>query len=80
MGYVRTNFGTLTNVSKDQFYVWITNSNGERRKMSLSKYKASAEAVFNKAQTFIGKEVSILTSQNTNDWSTSQWFSDIFSQ
>ena len=78
MGYVRNNFGILTNVSKDDFYVWITNSSGERRKMSLSKYKDSAEAVFNKAQAFVGKEVSILTSQNTNDWNADQWFSDIF--
>lgn len=80
MGYVRTNFGTLTNVRKDDYYVWITNSRGESRKMSLSKYKESAEAVFNKAQTFVGKEVSILTSQNTADWSSAQWFSDIFLQ
>jgi hypothetical protein len=78
MGYVRNEFGTLSNVKKDNSFVWITNTNGDRRKMSLSKYRESAEAVYSKAQTLVGKEVSILTSQNTSDWSTSEWFSDIF--
>lgn len=78
MGFVRSDFGTLSNVNKDYSFVWITNNKGDRRKMSITKYKESAEVVFAKAQTLIGKEVSILTSQNTADWSTSLWFSDIF--
>lgn len=78
MGFVRNDFGTLSNVKKDQSFVWITNTNGDRRKMSLSKYQESAEEVYSKAQTLVGREVSILTSQNTSDWSTSEWFSDIF--
>lgn len=78
MGYVRNDFGTLSKVSKDYSFVWITNTNGDKRKMSISKYKESAEAVYNKAQALVGKEVSVLTSQNTSDWSTSEWFSDIF--
>jgi hypothetical protein len=78
MGYVRNDFGTLSNVKKDYSCVWITNTNGERRKMSISKYKDSAQEVYAKAQTLIGKEVSILTSQNTSNWSASEWFSDIF--
>lgn len=78
MGYVRNDFGTLSNVKKDYSFVWITNTNGDRRKMSLSKYKETAEEVYSKAETLVGKEVSILTSQNTSDWSTSEWFSDIF--
>jgi hypothetical protein len=78
MGFVRNDFGTLSNVKKDNSFVWITNTNGDTRKMSLSKYKESAEEVYSIAQTLVGKEVSILTSQNTADWSTSEWFSDIF--
>lgn len=78
MGYVKNDFGTLSNVERDDLFVWITNTNGDSRKMSLSKYKESAETVFSKAQTLIGKEVSILTSQNTSNWSTSEWFSNIF--
>jgi len=78
MGFVRNDFGKLSSVRKDYSFVWITNTDGQSRKMSLSKYKESADAVYSKAQTLIGKEVSILTSQNTSDWSTSEWFSDIF--
>jgi hypothetical protein len=78
MGYVRNDFGTLSNVKKDYSFVKITNTNGEVRKMSLKKYKDSAEEVYSKAQNLVGKEVSILTSQNTSDWSSSEWFSDIF--
>lgn len=78
MGYVRNDFGTLSNVKKDYSFVRITNTNGDERKMSLKKYQDSAEEVYLKAQKLIGKEVSILTSQNTADWSSSEWFSDIF--
>jgi hypothetical protein len=46
--------------------------------MSLIKYQESAEVVYSKAQNLVGREVSISTSQNTSDWSTSEWFSDIF--
>jgi hypothetical protein len=78
MGYVRNDFGTLSNVKKDYSFVKITNTNGEVRKMSLKTYKDSAEEVYSKAQNLVGKEVSILTSQRTSDWSPSEWFSDIF--
>lgn len=78
MGFVINDFGTLSNVSKDYSFVWITNTAGQTRKMSLSKYKESADAVYSKAQKLVGKNVKIQTSQNTSDWSTSEWFSDIF--
>ena len=78
MGYVRSDFGTLSQVEKDNSMVWITNTKGDRRKMSLNKYKDTAENVYSKAQGLIDQEVSILTSQNTSDWSPSEWFSDIF--
>lgn len=78
MGYVRNDFGTLSNVKKDSSFVWIINSVGDIRKMSRSKYKESAEEVYSKAQTLIGKKVRIRTSQNTAEWNESEWFSDIF--
>lgn len=78
MSFVINDFGTLSNVTKDYSFVCITNTSGESRKMSLSKYKESADAVYSKALKLIGKEVRIQTSQNTNNWSTSEWFSDIF--
>jgi hypothetical protein len=37
MGYVRNDFGTLSNVKKDYSVVRITNTNGDERKMSLKK-------------------------------------------
>jgi len=78
MGYIISDFGVLSKVNKDFSFVWITNEAGERRKMSLSKYKESAEAVYSKALKLVGKHVSIQTSQNTNSWSEDEWFSDIF--
>ncbi len=78
MGFVYNDFGTLSNVEKDYSYVWITNTDGDRRKMSIVKYKESADEVYSKALSLVGKEVSIKTSQNTNPWSTSEWFSDVF--
>ena len=77
MSYAYTDFGTLTKIEKNGFFVVITNADGERRKMSVKKYQESAERVFLEAQELIGQEVQIQTSQNTNDWSTSEWFSGI---
>ena len=77
MGYAYTDFGTLADVENDGFNVWITNTNGDRRKMSVRKYQESATRVYNQAQRLIGQEVRIQTSQNTANWSTSEWFSDI---
>jgi hypothetical protein len=78
MSYVRNDFGTLTNVTKENSFVVITNHKGAKLKMSLTKYQESAEDVYQKAKTLIGKEVGVRTSQNTNDWSTDVWFSDIY--
>lgn len=78
MGFVNNDFGTLKSVVQQPGFVVITNTDGESRKMSRTKYKESAETVYSKASKLIGKEVQIQTSQNTNDWSTSEWFSDIF--
>lgn len=78
MGFAFNDFGTLKKVEKNRSLVVITNTNGEQRKMSRNKYQESADEVYEKALGFVGREVSIQTSQNTNDWSTSVWFSDIF--
>lgn len=78
MGYVESEFGKLVKVTKNDNVVEITNSNGEKRVMSRKKYKESADLIYSKAIDLIGKEVKILTSQNTDIWSTSVWFSNIF--
>ncbi|WP_028764020.1 hypothetical protein [Shewanella colwelliana] len=77
--FVWNDFGTLSAVDKTDKLVTVTNSDGEARKMSVAKYKESALAVHQKAQSLIGKQVTIRTSQNTADWSTQVWFSEIVS-
>ncbi|MEZ9143964.1 hypothetical protein AB4138_05965 [Vibrio sp. 10N.286.52.C3] len=75
--FVWNDFGTLTSARKSGSIVLIENSTGDVRKMSINKYKETAIEVFEKAQTLIGQTVSIRTSQNTSDWSTNEWFSEI---
>lgn len=75
--FVWNNFGSLVSASKVGSMVVIRNSGGDTRKMSINKYKDSALDVLNKAQTLIGQTVMIRTSQNTNDWSAQEWFSEI---
>lgn len=77
--FVWNDFGTLSAVDKTDKLVTVTNSDGEARKMSVAKYKESALAVHQKAQSLIGKQVTIRTSKNTADWSTQVWFSEIVS-
>lgn len=77
-GYVWTHFGVLTKVSADGRMVTITNETGSTRKMSIEKYKGSAEAVYHKCIHLIGQSIDIQTSQNTADWDPLVWFSDVF--
>jgi hypothetical protein len=78
MGFVINDFGTLKNVTKNDRVVEITNTNNQSLIMSRSKFKESADRVYSIAQSLIGKEVRVQTSQNTANWSASEWFSDIF--
>ena len=75
--FSNNNFGVLKYVTKDEKYVRIQNEDGEMRLMSRKKYRHNADAIEKKARALIGKKVSIRTSQNTKDWSTDKWFSDI---
>ena len=77
MNFVWSEFGVLDHciLNKDG-YLKIYNDKGEVRKMS-PKYKDLFEAVCKKANNFKGQNVSIRTSQNTNSWLTSDWFSDV---
>ncbi|WP_128830419.1 hypothetical protein [Aeromonas dhakensis] len=76
-GYVWTHFGVLTKVCADGRMVTITNESGSTRKMSIEKYKESAEAVYHNCFSLIGRAVDIQTSQNTAEWNPYVWFSDI---
>lgn len=75
--FVWNNFGVLENASTTDTMVLITNTEGQTRKMSIAKYKETAFHVFEKALTMKGKAVTVRTSQNTNNWNTSEWFSDL---
>ncbi|MGF1693911.1 hypothetical protein [Photobacterium kagoshimensis] len=75
--FVWHDFGVLADVSTTDTMVLITNAEDQTRKMSITKYKETALGVFKKALTMKGKAVTVRTSQNTNNWSTSEWFSDL---
>ena len=75
--FVWNDFGRLKKVDSDNSMIYITNSEGEVLKMSKRKYKESALGVNNKAENLIGQSVQVRTSQNTANWSSTEWFSDI---
>lgn len=75
--FVWNEFGILASVRKNEAMVFIENSNGVVRKMSVKKYKESALEVYEKAHSMIGQAVTIRTSQNTSNWDTQEWFSEI---
>ncbi|MDN3716537.1 hypothetical protein [Vibrio breoganii] len=75
--FVWNNFGILKSVTKSGTMVLIKNNSRDTRKMSINKYKESALEVYEKAQTMIDKPVMLRTSQNTNNWDSNEWFSEI---
>jgi hypothetical protein len=77
MAFVWNSFGVLDKVSKDSSYVYIQNVVGNSLKMSMGTYKESALNVYEKALNLTGQNVEVRTSQNTSNWSTHVWFSDI---
>lgn len=83
MGFAWNNFGILTHESEDEKYLYIHNDkDGIRdknhcRKISKAKYSSTLPNLRKKIQTLIGKPVIFRTSQNTANWTTSEWFSDI---
>jgi hypothetical protein len=77
MAFVWNEFGTLKDVRKSPSLVIIENEQGDILKMSIKKYKESALKVYEKSKPLIGKSVIVRTSQNTADWSTQEWFSEI---
>lgn len=75
--FVWNECGTLVSVSKSGSMIFIKNSVGDVRKMSITKYKEAALEVYENARIMVGKNVTIRTSQNTNNWCTIEWFSEI---
>ena len=77
MGYSWNNFGVLIKESEDNQYLYIHNSDGQTRQISKSKYATSIADLRVKIQKLLGKPIIFRTSQNTSNWTTSKWFSDI---
>lgn len=77
MGFAWNEFGILTRADEDETYFYIYNDQGDRRKISKYKYRSILDKIREKVQTFMGKSIIFRTSQNTADWSVSEWFSDI---
>lgn len=75
--FVWNDFGRLKGVSNDDSMVYITNTEGKTLKMSKRKYKKSALIVQSKAENLVNHSVQVRTSQNTANWSSAEWFSDI---
>jgi len=77
MGYVWREFGQLQEVVMTVSHIVVRNVHGEQRQMSRRKYKHSADEVYKKSLKLIGEYVTVRTSQNTNNWNSDVWFSDI---
>ena len=73
--FIWTKFGKLSGVHGEE-QLHIVNENGEERIMS-EKYRGMIPKVKSKAEQLIGKSVEFRTSQNTAEWSTNKYFSDI---
>ena len=76
MGFTWTKFGIMAPPQEDAFYLYAINTDGSRRKLSKRTYP-TAPAIKQKCISLIGHPTVIRTSQNTANWSTSEWFSDI---
>lgn len=77
MGFAWNNFGILARESEDEKYFYIHNDKGDWRKISKEKYASNLPNLKAKVQTLMGKPIIFRTSQNTANWSPSEWFSDI---
>ena len=61
---------------EDDQYVYAVNAACETRKLSKRKYP-NHQLLKAKCASLVGYPTVIRTSQNTSDWSTSAWFSDV---
>ena len=80
MSFIWTEFGKLVDYDDgviDPRYLFIINENNERRKISIPKYGVSVDLIRQKIVALLDKNIQIRTSQNTGDWSTEEWFSDL---
>ena len=77
MNFLWQDFGELTRYTEQGSYLFIENSSGDQRKISLRAYAPTIPRIKNKLNELIGKPVQVRTSKNTNDWDENVWFSDV---
>ncbi|MBL4828972.1 MAG: hypothetical protein JKY55_03650 [Aliivibrio sp.] len=70
-------FYQLTEVRLDEQYIIVMNDHGMQRKMNRKTYYLSAEDVYNKARTLIGKQVQLRISKDIRNSTTGEWFTEI---
>ena len=77
MNFVWSEFGVLDHwVVSEYGTLFIFNSQNECRKMS-PKYSEKIIEIIEKSEILKGRNVQIRTSQNTGNYSSSEWFSDV---
>ena len=76
MKFLWADFGILDKPEEDTFYLYAINTSGEKRKISKRKYK-NWPYILKKIELLYNKPCILRTSQNTGDWKSSEWFSDI---
>ena len=77
MGFSWNQFGILAFSREDSDNFYIVNAQKEERKVSKKAYAAQIPNLKKKVEALKGKPILFRTSQNTADWSTGTWFSDI---
>ncbi len=74
--FVWNEFGVLGPHQEDDWYLYAVNEDGVTRQISKRKYP-NYPKIREKLEILLGKRVQLRTSQNTSDWSTDKWFSDV---
>jgi hypothetical protein len=74
--FVWNEFGVLGPHQEDDWYLYAVNEDGVRRQISKGRYP-NYPKIREKLEILLGKRVQLRTSQNTSEWSTDKWFSDV---
>ena len=70
-------FGVVDSLHEDGTYLYVQNTKGDERKISISAYKDSVPILRDKIKKLVGEHCWLRVSKNTANWSEEKWFSDI---
>ena len=70
-------FGVVKGFDVVGKHLYVQNTKGDKRKISIYKYRTSIERIKNKINEFKGQHCRLRVSQNTAKWPKKIWFSDI---